>query len=96
MLEPSETVIVEFESFAFAIEPANILFSTEPAAIVAVKVVFPKLVIVALPVKSPPRVITGSETSKSNLPFVSSYVTAIPLSLLPPIIAPTTSSIASW
>ena len=72
MFEPSETVILEFESLLFAIEPDNIALSTEPAAIVVAKDTLPKLVIVPEPVTSPVRDIVGSLTLKSKVPSPSS------------------------
>ena len=96
VLEPSDTVIVEFDNLLFAIEPANIPFSTALAPIVNAIEVLPKLVIVPEPVASPVNVSVGSSTLKLSTPFVSSYVTERPLSVLDDTIAPTTSSTASW
>ncbi len=51
--EPSDTVILLFESLLFAIEPANILFSTVPEPIVNAILVLPRSVITPEPVTSP-------------------------------------------
>ena len=51
--EPSDTVILLFESLLFAIEPANILFSTVPEPIVNAILVLPRFVITPEPVTSP-------------------------------------------
>ena len=72
VLEPSDTVILEFASLLFAIEPDNIALSTEPAAIVIAIDTLPKSVIVPEPVTSPVRDIVGSLTLKSKVPSESS------------------------
>ena len=63
--------------------PANIVFSTDPAAIVAVNVPLAKFVRVTAPLKSPPNVMVGSaDKAKSKFWFVASHVTSIPVSTL--------------
>ena len=56
---PTPKIIDELANLEFAIEPANIEFSTDVAAMVAVSVPLAKLVSVTLPVRSPPNVMTG-------------------------------------
>ena len=65
--------------------------ATELACMVAVSVADARSVIVTEPPRSPASVTVKSSTLKSNVPSLSWYATAIPLSVLEDTIAPTMS-----
>jgi len=83
-LAPAPKVIDELLNLELAIEPANIEFSTDVAAMVAVRVALAKLVSVTLPVRSPPSVMTGDllmVTAEAMSPPSMFKDTAVPVPL---------------